>query len=447
MTEASSKVDFKGLSAAETAVVIGGGVAGMQAALDLANQEYNVVLVEKTPSIGGIMAMLDKTFPTLDCSACILTPRLSEVSRHPNIRLLTYSDVLGISGSAGDFRVKIRKKARKVLEEKCSGCGDCIPHCPIEVPNEFDQNLAVRKAIYIGFPQNTPLVYTVDEENCIKCGMCVKSCERQAINLDMESEELEIPAGAIVVATGYKLFDVGAYTRFGYGRFKNVINALEYERLINAAGPTGGRLVRLSDGRIPRSIAFIQCVGARDVQKGVPNCSRICCMYAIKNAVMAKELQPEIVQNVTLYYLDLRAFGKGFEEFANMSKTRFGVNFVRGRVGEVMEVNKSQNLRLLVENTEVGALTDDEYELVVLCPGIKPPDANKEISDNLGIEIDSNGYISSLDPIVTPVDTSIPGVFVCGCAEGPKDIPDSVVSGSAAAMRASIILSNGGVTK
>ena len=208
MTIADEKVDFASMRPTETAVVVGGGVAGMQAALDIADQGYQVVLVEKTPSIGGVMAMLDKTFPTLDCSACILTPRLSQVSRHPNIKLLTYSEVKGISGEAGNFRVQVLKKARRVLEDKCSGCGDCVPHCPVQVRNEFDQNLGYRKAIYIGFPQNTPLVYTIDKDNCIKCELCVKSCQRDAIDLSMEDEEIEIPAGAIVIATGYELFDV-----------------------------------------------------------------------------------------------------------------------------------------------------------------------------------------------------------------------------------------------
>ncbi|MHA2359499.1 MAG: FAD-dependent oxidoreductase, partial [Candidatus Thorarchaeota archaeon] len=343
MTVAGDKVDLGSLRPTETALVIGGGVAGMQAALDIADQGFQVLLVEKTPSIGGVMAMLDKTFPTLDCSACILTPRLSEVSRHPNIKLLTYSEVTGITGEAGDFRVKVLKKARKVLEDKCSGCGDCVPHCPIQVKNEFDQDLGYRKAIYIGFPQSTPLVYTIDDENCIKCELCVKSCEREAIDLTMEDEEIEVPVGAIVIATGYELFDVSQYHRLGYGRFKNVINALEYERLINAAGPTHGNLMRLSDGKIPKSLGFVQCVGARDVQKNVPYCSRVCCMYGVKNAVMAKELLHDIVKNVTVYYADIRAYGKGFEEFTNMAKERFGIKFVRGRVGEVGELSKTKN--------------------------------------------------------------------------------------------------------
>jgi len=338
MTVAGDKVDYGAMNPSETALIIGGGVAGMQAALDIADQNFQVILVEKTPSIGGVMAMLDKTFPTLDCSACILTPRLSEVSRHPNIKLLTYSEVTEITGEAGDFRVKVLKRARKVLEDKCNGCGECVPHCPIQVKNEFDQDLGYRKAIYVGFPQNTPLVYTIDTVNCIECELCVKSCEREAIDLTMEDEEIEIPVGAIVIATGYELFDVSVYHRLGYSRFKNVINALEYERLINASGPTGGNLMRLSDGKIPKSIGFVQCVGARDVKKGVPYCSRVCCMYGVKNAVMAKELQHDNVKDVTVYYADIRAYGKGFEEFYQMSKKRFGIKFIRGSLRLVMSL-------------------------------------------------------------------------------------------------------------
>ena len=446
MTIAGDKVDFSTMNPTETALVIGGGVAGMQAALDIADQNYQVVLVEKTPSIGGVMAMLDKTFPTLDCSACILTPRLSEVSRHPNIKLLTYSEVTEISGEAGNFRVKVLKKARKVIEENCNGCGECVPHCPIQGNNEFDQNLGYRKAIYIGFPQNTPLVYTIDTDNCIECELCVKSCDREAIDLTMEDEEIEIPIGAIVIATGYELFDVSVYYRLGYSRFINVINALEYERLINASGPTGGNLMRLSDGKIPKSIGFVQCVGARDVKKGVPYCSRVCCMYGVKNAVMAKELQHDNVKDVTVYYADIRAYGKGFEEFYQMSKTRFGIKFIRGRVAEIIEDPKTKDVIVLVENTVTSEFLKQRHELVVLCPGILPPKDLKEIAEKLGLNVGPDGFVSIEHPSSIPVVTYIPGVFVAGCAVSAKDIPDSVAAGSAAAMRASIILSKGGAS-
>ncbi|MGD9396788.1 MAG: FAD-dependent oxidoreductase [Candidatus Thorarchaeota archaeon] len=888
------------------ALVIGGGVAGMQAALDIANQGFKVTLLEKTPSIGGRMAMIDKTFPTLDCSACILTPKLSEVSRHPNIDLLTYAEVKSVQGETGDFMVRVHKKSRFVDEDKCSGCGDCIPVCPVEVPNEFDQGLGFRKAIYTPFPQATPNVVTVDKKGdpacrstcpagvnvqgfvtmmrhgkmdealeivrrsipfagvlgrvcigfcegecergmhdesisirnlhrfladyershsvapveakidkkdrvavvgggpggiscayhlakmgypvtifearekaggmlryaipeyrlprdildeeiqrvvdmgvkiktkakvksihdlmekgfkavfvatgawksnklriegeesegvvhaidflervnkgedvqigkrvavigggdaavdsartairlgarevtliyrrshveipaipgevedakeegikfmlltspveilsrkdklvgircvkmrlgepdhsgrrrpvpidnseftmavdtmvvaigqstdpkgvqtelscsewatvkadpitletnvpgvfaggdvvlgpltvvkavghgkeaaisidryirgvdvkegrrksihrvqsfevdktgipfekkeampkqavttrvrkftevelgfneamaateaerclgcaiCCECERCVDACTRDAIDHSMEDKVIDLHVGAIILATGYKLFDVEEYPQLGYGRLPNVINAMEYERLINAAGPTHGHLVRLTDGKVPKSIGFVQCVGARDVQKGVPYCSRVCCMYGIKNAVMAKEHNPDT--EVTVYYADIRAFGKGFEEFYEMARTRFGVNFVRGRVAEVLHNKVGDSLFVRVENTETDFLEQVEHDMVVISPGIQPPEGLADIAVELDMNLSEEGYVTVEDSMTKPVDTSIDGVFVCGCADGPKDIPDSVSMGSAAAMRATIVLS------
>ena len=893
---------------APAALIVGGGVAGMQAALDIANQGFKVYLLEQSPSIGGRMAMIDKTFPTLDCSACILTPRLSETSRHPNIELLSYSEIKSISGEVGNFRVKVRRKARYVNEKKCSACGECVPVCPVEVPNSFDQGLGFRKAIYSPFPQATPAAYTIDKKGdpacratcpahvnaqgfvtlmrqgkydealeivrdaipfpgvlgrvcisfceaecergmlddsisirnlhrvladyersyklakpitakidkkdkiavigagpaglscayqlarkgypvtvfernsqaggllryaipeyrlprdilddeiqrivdfgvkikvntpiksirdlfqkgfkavfvgsgacvsnrlgvpgedvkgiirsveflekintgqkveignrvavigggdaavdaarvaarlgardvtviyrrsnveipaipsevedakregvkfmmltnpievlssrgvltgircvrmrlgepdhsgrmrpnpiagseftlaidtmllgvgqsadslgvqiecectefatvkadsvtlqtsipgvfaggdvvtgpltvvkavgqgrqaaesidrylrglpldsgtspakhrvqsyevdkstipqakravmpkqgissrkddfsevelgfteehahaeaerclncavCCECGQCVKACQREAIDHSMADESVELAVGAIVIATGYRLFDVTAYPQFGYGKFPNVIHAMQYERLINAAGPTKGHLIRLSDGRIPHSIGFIQCVGARDVSKDVPFCSRVCCMYGIKNAVMAKEHNPEA--DATIYYADIRAFGKGFEEFYEMAQTRFGVRFVRGRVAEVMENKKTHNLVVRFEDTETGKIHDVEHDLLVISPGIQPPEGLDDLAVELGMDLAIDGYVGVANEIITPVDTSVKGVFVCGCADSPKDIPDSVSAGSAAAMRATIVLNH-----
>ncbi|MGY5879473.1 MAG: CoB--CoM heterodisulfide reductase iron-sulfur subunit A family protein [Candidatus Thorarchaeota archaeon] len=424
------------------ALVIGGGVAGMQAALDIANQGFQVYLVERSPSIGGRMAQIDKTFPTLDCSACILTPKLSEVSRHKKIKVLTYSEVGSVTGFSGDFHVRVKRKARFVKEDLCSGCGDCTAECPVEVPNEFDMNLGFRKAIYVGFPQSTPNVFTVDKENCIDCGRCVKACQRDAIDLDMEDELLEFHVGAIIVATGFQLFDVTQYPRLGYGHYANVIHAMEFERLINAAGPTQGHLVRLSDGKKPKSIGFIQCVGARDIQKGVPNCSRVCCMYSIKNATMAMEHYPDA--DVWVYYADIRAFGKGFEEFYEMAKQRFGVKFIRGRVAEVMEGKKTGNLVVKVEDTESTKVRLIEHDLLVISPGVIPPEGMDIMAKKIGLEQNADGYIEIEHSFFGPIETKTPGVFVCGCADGPKDIPDSVSAGSAAAMKATIILSKGG---
>jgi len=429
-------------TSSDTALVIGGGVAGMQAALDIADQGFKVYLVETTPSIGGKMAMLDKTFPTLDCSACILTPRLSEVSHHPNITILSYSNVEKITGRVGNFRVRVLRRARCVHEERCSGCGNCIDVCPVEVPNEFDQMIGFRKAIYMPFPQATPNVCTVDMGSCIQCDRCIRVCERDAIDLNMKDKILRLSVGVIVVATGYRLFDVSAYPRLGYGKYMNVIHALEYERLINAAGPTQGHLIRLSDAKVPQNIGFIQCVGARDVSKGVPYCSRVCCMYGIKNAVMAKEHNPNT--EVTIYYADIRAFGKGYEEFYHMAETRFGVNFVRGRVGRVLENPENCNLIVSVEDIAHHELLEVEHDLVVLSPGLQPPRSLEHIAHQLHFEVDDEGYVEVQNTFLNPVDTTIPGVFVCGCAEGPKDIPDSVSTGSAVAMRAAIALLHGG---
>ncbi len=442
MTQSMDYVETPKKYVSDNALVIGGGVAGMQAALDIANQGYKVYLVEKTPSIGGRMAAIDKTFPTLDCSACILTPKLSEVARHPNIELLTYSEVEKATGHEGNFTIKIRRKARYVHEDKCSGCGECAQVCPVEVPAEFEEKIGFRKAIYLPFPQATPAVYTIDMDTCINCKRCAKTCTRGAIDYEMKDKVVQLNVGAIVVATGYKLFDVSVYPRLGYGRYQNVINAMEYERLINAAGPTHGHLIRISDGKTPKDIGFIQCVGARDVNKGVPYCSRVCCMYGVKNAVMAREHDPEA--KVTIYYADIRAFGKGFEEFYEMAKTRFGVNFVKGRVGEVVEDSETKDLIIEVEDINTAQLEEVRHDLLVICPGLQPPDGLETIAKVLKLEQSEDGYLDIEDTFSAPVTTTIPGVFTCGCADGPKDIPDSVTAGSAAAMRATIILSKAG---
>ena len=907
-TEKQSKIKSSGSISeirSNEALVVGGGVAGMQAALDIANQGFKVTLLEKSPSIGGVMAQIDKTFPTLDCSACILTPKLSEVSRHPNIDLLSYSEIKSVSGETGDFRVRVHKRARFIDESKCSGCGDCIEVCPVEVPNVFDGNLGFRKAIYKPFPQATPNVVTIEKKGepacrstcpaevnaqgfvtmmrhgkfdealeivrrsipfpgvlgrvcisfceaecergmldesvsirnlhrfladyerangappveakidkkervavvgggpggiscayhlarkgypvtifekrekaggmlrysipeyrlpreildeeiqrvedmgvkiktktsitsihdllekgfkavfvatgawesnrlgihgedsegvihaikfledvntgkretigervvvvgggdaavdsarvamrlgakevtlvyrrshveipaipsevedakeegvrfmlltnpveiltskgyitgircvnmrlgepdhsgrrrpvpipnseftmavdtmivavgqsadprgvqseldctewstvkadsqtqatnipgvfvggdvytgpqtvvkavghgkkaaesidryiqgidlmegrandrhrvqsyevekthipvearmtmpkqgvtsrkrafsevelgfnetsaiaeaerclgcavCCDCERCVDACTREAIDHKMRDEVLDLHVGAIVLATGYKLFDVREYPQYGYGKIPNVITAMEYERLMNAAGPTHGHLIRLSDGKIPHSIGFVQCVGARDVQKGVPFCSRICCMYGTKLATMSKEHHPDA--EVTVYYADLRAFGKGFEEFYEMSRTRFGVNYVRGRVGEIMHDKENDKVIVRFENTETGELSNVSHDLVILSPGVQPPEGLDDLAVELSMSLNEEGYVSIHDAVLTPVDTDVSGVFVAGCADGPKDIPDSVSAGSAAAMRASIVL-------
>jgi len=422
----------------QSVLVLGGGVCGIQVALDLADMGFKVYLVEKKPSIGGHMAQLDKTFPTLDCSACILTPKMVDVARHPNIELLTYSEVLAVSRASKSFEVTILKKSRYVNEDKCTGCGICAQYCPIEVPNEFDQGIGIRKAIYVPFPQAIPLIYTIDKENCIKCGLCERMCEAEAIDHNQQPMKITVTVGSIVVAVGFQLFDAKNKQEYGYGRYDNVITGLDFERLVNAAGPTGGHLARLSDAKIPKKIAFIQCVGSRDEKSGNLNCSRVCCMYAIKQAILAKEHIPDA--DIHVFYMDIRAYGKGFEEFYTRAKEEFNVKFVRGAVSEIVEIPETKNLIVRVEDTETGELLEKEFDMVVLSVGLTPPSDSEAIENILGISKGEDGFFSSPDPQIFTVDTNIGGIFIAGTAEGPKDIPDSVAQASAAAMKASVAL-------
>jgi heterodisulfide reductase subunit A len=425
-----------------SALVIGGGVCGIQAALDLADMGFKVYLVEKQPSIGGHMAQLDKTFPTLDCSACILTPKMVDVARHPNIELLTYSEVQNVTQQSSEnfrgFEVTILRKPRYVDEDKCTGCGICAQYCPIEVPNEFDQGIGIRKAIYVPFPQAIPLVYTIDREHCVRCGLCKRMCEAEAVDYDQQPTEMTVKVESIVVATGFHLFDAKTKEEYGHGIYDNVITGIEFERLVNAAGPTGGHLARLSDARIPKKIAFIQCVGSRDEKTGNLNCSRVCCMYAIKQAILAKEHIPDA--EIYIFYMDIRAYGKGFEEFYTRAREEFGVKFIRGAVSEISEDPETKNLLVRVENTETGELFEEEFDMVVLSIGLLPPSDAEVIEKLLGIPRGEDGFFTSYQPEIFPVNTAMNGVFIAGVAEGPKDIPDSVAQASAAAMKASVVI-------
>jgi len=417
-------------------LVIGGGVAGIQASLDSASGGFKVYLVEKSSSIGGRMAQLDKTFPTMDCSMCILAPKMIECSHHPNIQLLTYSEVKEVTGSAGSFRVKVLKKPRYVDEAKCTGCGTCAEHCPVEVPSEFDEGHGMRKAIYMPFPQAVPRMMIVDKANCLECRLCEKVCEAGAVNLEQQPEEIELNVGAIIVAIGFDLFDSSEIPSYGYGRYKNVLTALELERLLCASGPTGGHLIRPSDGKIPRKVAFIQCVGSRDKRFGNAYCSSICCKYSVKDAVLIKEHTPDA--EVSIFYIDLRAFGRGFQEFTNRAKTEYGIRFIRSSPGEITEDPVTRNLEVWYEDTLAGSVGNLTFDLVVLCPALVPRTDARELAKVLGIEVDRYGFFRSSDDIAYPVDTTVPGIFACGYCLGPKtgDIPDSIMQGSATAARA-----------
>ncbi len=422
---------------AKAGLVIGGGIAGIQAALDLADQGFTVYLVEKSLSIGGRMAQLDKTFPTMDCAACIMTPKMVDAGRHPNIQLLTYSEVKKVSRTGGNFKVKIVKKPRYVDETKCTGCGICAELCPVEVLNEFDEGLGVRKAIYVPFPQAVPLIYAIDRDNCFECELCENRCGAGAIDFKQQPEEIDIEVGAIIVTTGYDLFDARKKEEYGYGVYDNVITGLALERLLSASGPTGGHVVRPSDGKIPKRVAFLQCVGSRDEKAGNLYCSRVCCMYATKEAQLIKEHVHGA--DVTIYYMDLRAFGKGFEEFYQRAEKEFKIKYVKGRVAEIIEDPLTKNLFIRAENIESGEPVEEEVDMVVLSTGLVPA-ATNELEKTLPIPIGDDGFFATANPKVDPVTTSLEGVFTAGVAEGPKDIPDAVAQASAAAMKASIFL-------
>lgn len=429
------------------ALVIGGGVAGIQAALDLADTGYKVYLVEKNPSIGGTMAQLDKTFPTMDCSICILAPKMSDVGRHPNIELLTNSEVVEVGGYIGNFKVKIHKKPTYVTKE-CTTCGDCTDVCPVEVPNEFDVGLTWRKAIYIPFAQAVPALYLIDEKSCIgldenTCAKCKEVCGPNAIDFNAKPEEIELDVGTIIVATGLDVYDPTALIQYGYMKFPNVITSLEFERLINAGGPTGGRLLRPSDLLIPKSVAFIQCVGSRCGQKGSSYCSNVCCMNTIKDALLIKEHWPET--KIYVFYVDIRAFGKGFEDLFRRAKEA-GVVFIRGLPAEIIEDRKSKNLWLIGENTLEKRLFKENVDMAVLAVGLKPRDDSDTVQQLLRLSKTSDGFFLEAHPKLKPVDTPTGGVFLAGCAEGPKDIKDSVTQACASASRAGILMAKGRVT-
>jgi heterodisulfide reductase subunit A len=428
------------------ALVVGGGVAGIQAALDLADVGYHVYLVEKEPSVGGRMAQIDKTFPTMDCSICILAPKMSDVGHHPNIELLTNSEVIDVKGYIGNFKVKVLKKPRYVTKD-CSACGDCSKVCPVTAPNEFDAGLATRRAIYTPFPQAVPSTYVIDRELClnkyfITCDKCMIACERNSIDFTMLPETVELEVGTIIVATGADVYDPSSLTNYGYGKFPNVITSLEFERLINAGGPSGGNLLRPSDMQIPKTAAFIQCVGSRS-KKGALNCSNICCMNTIKDALLIKEHWPHI--KIYVFYIDIRAFGKGFEDLFRRAKEE-GVIFIRGLPAEIIEDKKTHNLWVIGENTLQREIYKVNVNMVILSIGLEPRRDSDVIQRLFTLSRTPDGYFMEAHPKLRPVDTPTGGVFLAGCTESPKDIKDSVTQASAAASRANILMAQGKVT-
>ncbi|HOT94052.1 MAG TPA: CoB--CoM heterodisulfide reductase iron-sulfur subunit A family protein [Methanoregulaceae archaeon] len=445
----------KSVPVEHAAMVVGAGVAGMQAALDLANAGIKTYLIEKAPTIGGRMSQLDKTFPTLDCSQCILTPKMVDVGRNENIELMVNSEVEEVEGYIGNFDVTIRRKASGVLSPKeaeargivgggCTGCGDCVPVCPVTKPNPFEMGMAPRKAIYIYHPQVVPLLYTIDWDSCVKCGLCVEACgEKKAIDLEMQDELVKVKVGTVILATGYELFPIENKEEWGYKRYENVITSLEFERLICASGPTGGHLVRPSDGTTPMRIAFVLCAGSRDnTGIGKPYCSRFCCMYSLKHAHQIIEKIPGAVPY--LFYMDIRSFGKAYEEFYYRIQDE-GAKFIRGRVSNIQEDPKTKNLYVYAEDTLLGRPMELEVDMVVLAAAVQPTDLTNKTRKLFGVSCSQDGWLLEAHPKLNPCGTTTAGVYLAGACQGPKDIPDAVAQAEGAASAASIPIHKGEV--
>lgn len=410
-------------------MVVGAGIAGIQASLDLAESGYLVYLVEKSPAIGGTMPMLDKTFPTNDCSMCILSPKLVECGRHMNIKTLTLSDVVELQGEPGNYKVTIRKRARYVDIEKCKGCGECADACPQEVNDDFNQGLGSRKAIYKPYAQAYPNAYVIDKENCLECGSCDDACQVGCINHEMEDETIEIEVGSVILSPGFETFDASALDYYGYGRYPNVLTSLEFERVLSASGPFQGHLVRPSDHKEPKKIAWIQCVGSRNIRQEKGYCSAVCCMYAIKEAIIAKEHSPKGL-DTSIFYMDMRTHGKGFEKYYERAKEQ-GVNFVRSRIFEITEKEDSSGNLLIRYADEAGNICNEEFDMVVLSVGMQPSKSFIETAGKLGLNLNNYNFCEPTE--LTGVGTNREGIFVAGAFSSPRDIPETVMQASAAA--------------
>jgi heterodisulfide reductase subunit A len=421
------------------ALVIGAGVTGMQAAMDIGDMGFQVYLVEAGPSIGGKMAQLDKTFPTNDCSICILGPKMVEVNRNPNIEIMSYSEVEEVDGYVGNFSVKVKHKARYVDIDLCSGCNSCVEKCPVEVPYwEFNEGIGTRKAVYVPFPQAVPLRALIDKSICIDCGACSKACERGAIKMDQEDTFSDLEVGVIVVCVGYDVYDPEPNHDFGFGLYDNVITTMEFERLINASGPTMGKVVRPSDVVQPKRIGFVQCVGSRDVNSNI-YCSSFCCMASLKNAQLIKEKYPDT--EVYIMYMDMRTPFRMYEEFYNRARD-MNIHFIRGRPAEVTE-NDDQNIIARIEDTLTNQIENLELDMMVLSVGAVSPDSTEKIRQILKVSRAADGFMMEAHPKLKPVDTTLDGIFIGGMTQGPKDIPYSISQGSACAARATRFLAQG----
>lgn len=432
------------------ALVIGGGIAGIQTALDIAEAGFPVDIVEKKPTIGGKMTQIDKTFPTLDCAACILTPKMVDAAQNENINILSYSEVEAVKGFVGNFTVTIRRKARFVDETKCTGCGLCTEKCPQKkVPNEFNLGLDIRRAIYIPFAQAVPKVAAIDPNYCTmlktgKCGVCSKVCTVGAIDYQQKDELLEREYGAIVAATGFEPISMDKFDEFAYSQSPDVVTSLEFERLMNAAGPTGGTLLRPSDGTHPHTLVFVQCVGSRcdGGEKGKPYCSKICCMYTAKHAMLTREKYPDT--EVYVFYIDVRTPGKNFDEFYRRAVEEYGVHYVKGMVGKVVP----ENGKLKVQASDLlgGQQLHIDADMVVLAAAVEPDKSARPLATMLTASMDTNDFFTEAHPKLRPVESPTAGVFLSGACQGPKDIPETVAQAGAAAAKVIGLLSRDRLT-
>ncbi|OGD37786.1 MAG: disulfide reductase [Candidatus Aminicenantes bacterium RBG_19FT_COMBO_58_17] len=439
----NESLDALSVPVTRRALVVGGGISGLQAALDIANTGFEVILVERNPSVGGHMIQLSETFPTLDCSQCILTPKMVEVAKHPKIKLMTYSEVQDVSGYVGNFKVKILKKPTYVDPAKCTLCDECTKVCPIVVPNEFDLGLTGRRAIYIPFPQAIPASYTLDDKNCpdpfttIACGKCADVCKPKAIDFDQKPEIIEAEVGVIIVATGFDLYDKENMAEYGFGKYADVLDGLQFERLCSASGPTQGQILRPSDHKEPKEVVFIQCSGSRDPENHCAYCSKICCMYTAKHAMLYKHHVHD--GQAYIFYIDIRSGGKGYEEFVQRAVEEDGVLYLRGKVSKVFE--EQGKIVVWGVDTLTGKPIEIAADMVVLAQAMRPSRGAQELAKKLKLALDKDGFLAEAHPKLRPVESVTAGMFLAGAAQAPKDIPEAVAQASGAAAKAVAILS------